>query len=166
MTRSSMNSSIILVARCSRIINLENMIKGRSRSRLTYWAFADGDAGADGVTTVLRTERSRGRRWRRYAATPNLDGGRAMVKISSSCVRRFPKILFCLLPVQDPKGERFRRPALPFTGARWCSGWRRLQWRCSSEMRQNTSSDNIDFWWRLIGCLYRSAHDLTSWSDP
>jgi hypothetical protein len=38
-----------------------------------------------------------------------------------------PKNLICSLPVQDPKGEGFRRPALPFIGAPRCSGWRRLR---------------------------------------
>ena len=34
-----------------------------------------------------------------------------------------PKNLIHLLPVQDHKNERFRRPALPFAGARRRSGW-------------------------------------------
>jgi len=32
------------------------------------------------------------------------------------------------LPVQDSKGERFQRPALPFAGARRRSGWRRARY--------------------------------------
>jgi len=82
MTKSSRNNSIILVAIPNIIKNSEHMIKGRTRSQRTYWAFVDGDAvaitgGADRVTTVLWTKCSR-RRWRwRYAATLDFDGGRA-----------------------------------------------------------------------------------------
>ena len=63
---------------------------------------------------VVRTEYSR----RRYAATPDLDGGRAVAKIVEQSCRALPKNLIRPLPMQDPKGERFRRPALPFAGAR------------------------------------------------
>ena len=55
---------------------------------------------------------------RRYAAAPDLDGGRAVAKIVEQSRRALPKNLIRSLPVQDPKGERFRRPALPFAGAR------------------------------------------------
>src|SRR6266508_3797835 len=40
-----------------------------------------------------------------------------------------PKNLIRPLLVQDRKGEWFRRPALPFTGARRRSGWSSLRWR-------------------------------------
>ena len=41
-----------------------------------------------------------------------------MAKIAEQSHRALPKNLIHPLPVQDPKGERFRRPALPFAGAR------------------------------------------------
>ena len=40
-----------------------------------------------------------------------------------------PKNLIRPLPVQDRRGEWFRRPALPFAGVPWRSGWRRLRWQ-------------------------------------
>ena len=40
-----------------------------------------------------------------------------------------PKNLIRPLPVQDRKSEWFRRPALPFVGARRRSGWSRLRRR-------------------------------------
>ena len=63
-----------------------------------------------------------------------------MAEIAEQSRRALPKNFIRPLPVQDPKGERFRRPALPFAGARRRSGWRRLQWRRSSEERQNPNS--------------------------
>ena len=67
---------------------------------------------------VVRMERSRRRCRRRYAAAPDLDGGRAVAKIVEQSRRALPKNLIRPLPVQDLKGERFRRPALLFAGAR------------------------------------------------
>src|SRR6185312_1547571 len=96
--------------------------------------------GADGTKTVLRTECSKRRHRGRYTAAPDLDGGRAVAKIIEQSRRALPKNLIRPLPVQDPKGERFRRPALPFAGARRRSGWRRLRWRRSNERRQNPNS--------------------------
>ena len=58
------------------------MIKHWTKQQRTYWAFAVGKTnGADGMTAVVRTERSRRRCRRRYAAAPDLDGGRAVTKI-------------------------------------------------------------------------------------
>ena len=57
----------------------------------------------DGVTTVLWTECSRRRRRRRYAITPDFDGGRAVVKILSTRARRFPETLFALSGCRIPK---------------------------------------------------------------
>ena len=45
-----------------------------------------------------------------------------MMKIFEQSCPALPKNLIRPLPVQDPKGERFRRPALPFGGARRRSG--------------------------------------------
>ena len=41
-----------------------------------------------------------------------------MAEIAEQSGRALPKNLIRSLPVQDPKGERFRRPAFPFAGAR------------------------------------------------
>ena len=139
MTRSSMNNYIILVARHNQIMIISaNMIKNWIKQQYMYLGLAFGKTnGTDGTKTVLRTECSR----RRYAAAPDLDGGRAVAKIVEQSRRALPKNLIRSLPVQDPKGERFRRPALPFAGARRRSGWRRLRWRRSSERRQNPNLD-------------------------
>ena len=139
MTRSNMNNSIILVARHNQIMIISaNMIKNWIKQQYTYWVLAFGNTNsADGMKMILRTEcsrrRCRRRRRRRYAALPDLDGGQAVAKIVEQSRRAFPKNLIRPLPVQDPKGERFRRPALPFAGACRRSGWRRLRWRRSSK---------------------------------
>ena len=75
------------------------------------------------MMAVVRTERSRRRCRRRYAAAPDLDGGRAVEKIAEQSRRALLKNLIHPLPVQDPNGEMFRRPALPFAGARRRTGW-------------------------------------------
>ena len=61
-----------------------------------------------------------------------------MAKIVEQSRRALPKNLIRPLPVQDLKGERFRRPALLFAGARRRSGWRRLRWRRNSKREGKT----------------------------
>ena len=57
-------------------------------------------------------------------------------------------------PVQDHKDERFRRPAVPFAGARRRTGWSRLRWR-----RKARDWQNLDW----FGVGYSSPR---SGSDP
>jgi len=77
----------------------------------------------DWMKTVLRTDRSNRRCRQRYAATPEDEQSRLAL----------PKNIIRPLPVQYHKSERFRRPALPFAGARWRSGWSKLRRQRSSE---------------------------------
>ena len=112
MTRTTMNSSIILVARHNRTVISENMIKKRIEKQCTYWVLAFGNTnGVDGTKMVLQTECSKRRHRRWYTAAPDLDGGRAVTKIFKQLRRALPKNLIRLLPMQDTKGERFQRPA-------------------------------------------------------
>ena len=134
MFRTSMNSPIILVARRNR-----NMTKKQIKQQYMYWVLALGKTnGADGTTKVVRMECSRRRHRRRYAAAPDLDGERAVAKIVEQSRRALPKNLIRPLPVQNFKDKKFRRPALPFAGARRHSGWRRLWWQRNNERRQNS----------------------------
>ena len=83
--KPSMHDSNILDS--TYIINMisENMIMKQIWSQNTYCAGAAGKTkGADETKTVLRTERSNRRCRRRYAAAPDLDGGRAVAKKMSS----------------------------------------------------------------------------------
>ena len=109
--------------------------------------------GADGTKTVLRTKCSNRRCRRRYAATVDLDGGRAVAQKASSHAW-LSKNLTHPLPVQDHKSERFRTPALPFTGARRRSEWSKLRRRRGSEKKQNPNSIRSYFdrgrWLRYI----------------
>ena len=87
MTRikPSMHDSNILDS--TYIINMmsENMIMKQIWSQNTYCAGATRKTkGADEMKTVLRTERSNRYCRRRYAAAPDLDGGRAVAKKMSS----------------------------------------------------------------------------------
>ena len=62
-----------------------------------YYAGAAGKMnGADWTKTVIRMDRSNRRYRRRYAATPDLDGGRVVAKKTSSRAWRFPKTQFSL----------------------------------------------------------------------
>ena len=81
-SRSSMNNSIILVVRYNKMINSENMIKNWMEKQTTYRALAFGKMNGDDPTkTVVLTECSSRCRRRRFAAAPNLDEGRAVMKI-------------------------------------------------------------------------------------
>ena len=51
-------------------------------------------------------------------------------------------------PVQDHKGEWFRRPAVPFAGARRRTGWSRLRWRRKARVLAKP---------RLVRCILGSA---------
>ena len=150
MTRSSMNSSIILVTRRGRIMIWENMIK-----KWTALAFGKMN-GFNGMKTVLQMKCSRWCR-RRRAASLYLDEGWAMMKIVEQSRRALPKNLIRPLPVQDPKGERFWRLALPFAGARRSSGWIRLWWQHNSEKRQNPNLSWYILWCQPMGWIYRRA---------
>jgi len=134
MFRTSMNSPIILVARRNR-----NMTKKQIKQQYMCWVLAlEKTNGADGTTTVVRMECNRRRHRRRYVAALDLDGGRAVAKIVEQSRRALLKNLIRPLPVQNFKDKRFRRPALPFAGARRHSGWRRLWWQRNNERRQNS----------------------------
>jgi len=97
ITRSSMNNSIVLVARHNRMINSENMIKNWMEKQITYWALTFGKTSEDDRTkTVLLTECSSRCHGRRFVAAPDLDGGRAVMKILKQSRRALPKKLFVL----------------------------------------------------------------------
>ena len=102
ITRSSINNSIILVARHNMMINSENMIKNWMEKQITYWALAFGKTnGDDRMKMVLLTECSSRCHRRRFAAAPDLDEGRAVIKILEQSRRTLPKNLIHPLPVQD-----------------------------------------------------------------
>ena len=102
ITRSSMNNCIILVARHSRMINSENMIKNCMEKQITYWALAFGKPnGVDRTKTVLLTECGSRCRRRRFTAASDLDEERAVMKILEQSRRTLPKNLIHPLPVQD-----------------------------------------------------------------
>ena len=87
MTRIKLSMHDSNILHSMYIINMisENMIMKQIWSQNTYCAGAAGKTkGADETKTVLRTERSNRRCRRRYAAAPDLDGGRAVAKKMSS----------------------------------------------------------------------------------
>jgi len=97
-----MNNSIIVVARNNRMISSENMIKNWMEKQITYLDLAFGKTNGDDRTkTVLLTECSSRCRRRRFAAAPDLDEGRAVMKILEQSRRALPKYLIRPLPVQD-----------------------------------------------------------------
>ena len=58
------------------------------------------------------------------------------------------------LPVQDHNSKRFRRPALPFAGARRRSGWSNYEGGATA--RRGKTLTRLDaFWYRPTGQLYR-----------
>jgi len=102
ITRSSINNSIILVVRYNRIINSENKIKNWMKKQFMYWALAFGKTNkVDRTKTVMLMECSSRCRRRRFAAAPDLDEERAVMKILEQSRWAFPKNLICPLPVQD-----------------------------------------------------------------
>ena len=106
ITRSSMNNSIILVVRYNRMINSENMIKNWMEKQTTYWALALGKMNGDDRTKmVVLTECSSRCRRRWFAAAPDLDEGRAMMKILEQLRRTLPKNLIHPKPNLEDRGS-------------------------------------------------------------
>jgi hypothetical protein len=79
-----------------------------------------------------------------------------VVKTLTSSAKALPKNLIHPISMQDPKGVEFRRPILPFAGARRRSGWRRLRWRRNNEKRKK-SYVLVCSWWRPMSHIYREV---------
>ena len=106
ITRSSMNNSIILVARHNRMINSENMIKNWIEKQFTYWALAFGKTNRnDRTKMVLLTECNSWCRGRRFAVAPDLDEGRAVMKILEQSCWMLPKNLIRPKPNLEDRGS-------------------------------------------------------------
>ena len=102
-------------------------------TRRTYRTIVD--EVAVGAATVAARRR---RRWRRAAREPgDRPGSRAVMKNLKAVARSASQKPYSPSPVQDHKDERFRRPAVPFAGARRRTGWSRLRWRRKARDWQN-----------------------------
>ena len=106
MIRSSMNSSIILVTRRSRIMISKNMIKNVSNNSVRTWVLDFRKTNsADGTKTLLWTECSTQRRRRWYAAHQTWTEDEPWWRSLSSRAGRFPKTLFALSRCRIPKAK-------------------------------------------------------------